>query len=156
MTQAAFLIRSGTLSSLTKTYIALDYGLRRIGIAVGNSLIQTTQGLNAISAKAGNPNWQALNQIISEWDPDALVLGEPLGPDGEQTEFSRQVRHFGKSLELKTGLPVYFADERHTTRRAEAMLRESVETGKRFNRRKIAAKDSLAAELILHTFFSHN
>ncbi len=145
-----------TPSSSPKTYLALDYGLRRIGLASGNSLTQTTQGLSAISANNGTPNWQALQQIINQWQPDALVVGEPLGPDGEPTQFSKQVRQFGGTLGEQTALPVYYANERYTSRHAEELLRETVAAGKRFNRRKIAAKDSLAAELILQTFFSHN
>ena len=82
-------------------------------------------------------------------------MGEPLDPEGKETAFSKRIKHFGKELVEKTGLNVYYADERYSSNEAERLLRESVQQGKRFNKRKVAAKDQLAAELILNSWFGH-
>lgn len=138
------------------TFLALDFGLKRIGVAAGNTLTRTAEGITTVTAKNGKPNWQTLLHLSQTWRPTAWVLGEPLDPDGNETEFSRRIKAFGESLHDKTGLPVYYADERFSSNEAERLLRESVQVGKRFNKRKVAAKDQLAAALILQAWFEHS
>ncbi len=135
------------------TLLALDFGLRRIGVATGNTLTRTAQGISSIPARNGSPNWDDLLELAKTWHPAAWVLGEPLTPDGKETSFSKQIKQFGDKLADKTGLPVFYADERYSSNEAEMLLRESVQKGKRFNKRKVAAKDQLAAELILRAWF---
>lgn len=138
---------------MPNTYLALDFGLKRIGVAVGNDLTQTTQGITSLAANNGEPNWDDIWQLQAEWKPQAWILGEPLSVDGEETDFSQRIKTFGKTLGEKTARSVHYADERYSSNEAEHLLREGVAQGKRFNKKKVAAKDQLAAELILQAWF---
>ena len=133
-----------------KTIIAFDFGLRQIGVATGNTELGTGRALTTLKAKGGKPDWTALEKIVREWQPDLLVVGEPLNMDGSDSELARLARKFARLLHGRLGLPVEMADERLTSFEAKQTLREQGHTG---DYQKEPA-DSLAAELILQTWFS--
>ena len=131
--------------------MAFDYGLRQIGVAVGNSLLRSTQPLAVIHAKDGIPDWQALTELIEEWRPELLVVGDPLNMDGSESELCQRARKFARRLHGRLGLPVEMADERLTSFEAKQISRERGHRGN-YKRDPI---DSQAAELVLQTWLGN-
>lgn len=101
--------------------LGFDFGLRRIGVATGQGLTQTASPLMALSAREGSPNWEEMARLITQWKPTALVVGLPLNMDGSDSELAIRVRKFANRLHGRFGLPVYFVDERLSTREARAL-----------------------------------
>jgi putative Holliday junction resolvase len=128
--------------------MAFDFGLRQIGVAVGNSLLATTQPLAVMRAKEGVPDWQAVAQLIDEWRPDLLVVGDPINMDGSDSELSTRARKFARRLHGRLGLPVAMADERLSSFEAKQLSREQGHRGD-YRRHPI---DSQAAELVLRSW----
>lgn len=128
--------------------MAFDYGLRQIGVAVGNRLLATTQPLTTLPARDGVPDWNAVEKLVEEWQPGLLVVGEPLNMDGSASELSARAAKFARRLHGRLGLPVDMADERLSSFEAKEQQRERGHRGD-YKARPI---DSYAAELILQTW----
>ncbi|MEM8561169.1 MAG: Holliday junction resolvase RuvX [Pseudomonadota bacterium] len=133
-----------------RTVIAFDYGLRQIGVAVGNLLFKTTKPLPIIKAKGGTPNWDEVHRLIEEWHPDLLVVGDPLNMDGSESELGKRARKFANGLHGRFGLPVELVDERLSSFEAKQISRDRGHSGN-YKRNPI---DSQAAELVLQTWLS--
>ncbi len=133
---------------LPATLLAFDYGLRQIGVAVGNSLVGTTQPLAVLRARDGIPDWTALEALVAQWQPQLLVVGDPLNMDGSVSELAIRARKFGRRLQGRLGLPVVMTDERLSSQAAKSEQRER---GHRGNYKAVPV-DSHAAELILLTW----
>jgi len=129
-----------------RTLLGFDYGLKRIGVAVGQELTGTASALTTVAARDGKPDWDAITRLIQEWQPDAVVVGLPLNMDGSDHELSRRARRFGNQLHGRYNLPAHFIDERLSSLQAEALLRGS-------SHRKEDI-DKLAAQVILETWLS--
>ncbi len=128
--------------------MGFDYGHRKIGVAVGQTLTRTAQALATVAAVQNAPDWQRLDALIAEWKPQLLVIGAPLGPEGEMTPISQQARRFGTQLGERTGLPVTHWDERHSTQAARSWYKSGRQQG--LTRRKQAGQlDGMAARLML-------
>lgn len=132
--------------------MAFDFGLRQIGVAMGNCLLGTTQPLPILRAKDGVPEWHTLEDLINEWRPDLLVVGEPLNMDGSDSELCAQAAKFARRLHGRLGLEVAMVDERLSSFEAKYNSREQGHRGD-FKRHPV---DSLAAELILQTWLGEN
>ena len=130
--------------------MAFDYGLRQIGVATGNCLLGTTQPLPILTAKDGVPDWRVLGELVDEWGPDILVVGDPLNMDGSDSELSSRARKFARRLHGRLGLPVDMTDERLSSFEAKSNLREQGHRGD-FKQQPV---DSYAAELILRTWLA--
>lgn len=128
--------------------MAFDYGLRQIGVAVGNCLLDTTQPLTTLPARDGVPDWAALTALVDEWRPDLLVVGDPLNMDGSPSELSARAGKFARRLHGRLGLPVAMADERLSSFEAKEQQRERGHRGDY----KARPVDAFAAELILQTW----
>jgi putative pre-16S rRNA nuclease len=100
------------------TLLGFDYGLQRIGVAVGQELTGTARALATVRARDGNPDWDMITELIRTWRPDALVVGFPLRADGSESEFTRRVKRFMRQLEARYALPVHPMDERLSSRAA--------------------------------------
>jgi putative Holliday junction resolvase len=120
-----------------RSYLAFDYGLRRTGVAVANTVTATPQPLRTITAE-GQARFDAIAKLIAEWRPDALVIGVPFHPDGAEHENTARARKFGRQLHGRFGLPVHEVDERYSTTEAHA--------------RGAADADAMAACIILEQF----
>jgi putative Holliday junction resolvase len=132
------------------TVLGFDFGHRRIGVAVGQTLTRSATALTVVSV-SGKPDWQVISQLVNEWKPSALVVGLPLGPDGEETDISADARRFGRQLNGRFGLPVFHEDERLTSQSVENIFAEARRRG--IARRKDAGqKDAVAAQLILQSW----
>jgi len=128
--------------------MAFDFGLKQIGVAIGNCLLATTQPLAILKARDGIPNWQDVANLLEEWQPDLLLVGNPLNMDGTQSELGARARKFGNRLHGRFGLPVELADERLTSFEAKQDLAASGHSGDY----KAQPIDSYAAELILKSW----
>jgi putative Holliday junction resolvase len=135
-----------------RTVMAFDFGLRQIGVAMGNCLLGTTQPLPIVKAKDGQPEWAALEALIDEWRPDLVVVGDPLNMDGSASELSALAAKFARRLHGRLGLEVAMIDERLSSFEAKHNSREQGHRGN-YKRQPV---DSLAAELILKTWLAEN
>lgn len=101
---------------MTTGYVlAFDFGLKHIGVAVGQSVTGTASGLTTLAARAGKPDWPALVALVREWRPVQLIVGLPLNMDGTESDMSARARHFANRLTGETGIPVQLVDERLTS-----------------------------------------
>jgi putative Holliday junction resolvase len=128
-----------------RTVLAFDFGLKRIGVAVGEPELGTAHPLPAIVA----PGFDSISRLVSEWQPTSLVVGLPVAERGAHALASR-VERFARQLEGRFRLPVARVDERFTSVEAESRLRGS-RTKSSINKKSI---DSVAAQLILEQYFS--
>ena len=106
-----------TVPPSLQTFLALDFGLKRTGFAVGNRLMRTAQPQGTITAE-GDARFVKIALQIKEWQPDALVIGVPYHPDGAEHENTLRARKFGRQLHGRFRLPVFEVDERYTTTEA--------------------------------------
>ena len=119
------------------TVLAFDFGLKRIGVAVGEPELRTAHPLPAIS------QFTDIESLVKEWKPAALVVGLPTSAKGEPHKMTRQAEDFARRLEKRFKLPVARVDERYTSVEAESRLKGV----------KNKAVDSVAAQLILEQYF---
>ena len=97
------------------TVVAFDYGTRRVGVAVGNSVRKAGQALKTIAAPSSDALFQEIEKILNEWQPDQLVIGRPVYPDGSPHEMTSKATRFGNQLHGRFHLPVSWVDERYTS-----------------------------------------
>ena len=102
-----------------RSFLAFDFGTRRVGVASGNSLTRSAQPLRTIAA-SGDERFAAIGQLIDEWRPDALVVGVPFHPDGAAHENTERARRFARQLAGRFKLAVHEVDERYSTTEAAA------------------------------------
>lgn len=105
------------LTPQLQTFLALDFGFKRTGFAVGNRLTRTAQPQGTITAQ-GAARFALIGQRIKEWQPDALVIGVPFHPDGAEHDNTQGARRFGRQLHGRFKLPVFEVDERYSTTEA--------------------------------------
>ena len=103
----------------TQTFLAFDFGLKRTGVATGNSLLRQATPLTTVAAE-GDARFAPIGKLIAEWQPDALVVGIPVHPDGAPHDNTRRAQRFARQLHGRFGLPVHEVDERYSTTEAAA------------------------------------
>lgn len=136
------------------TLLGFDFGLKRIGIAVGQGLTRTATPLATLRAMDGEPDWAAVTAVIETWRPQALIVGLPRNMDGGEHALAAAARGFGRRLEQRYGLPVHWIDERLSSREAEQQLAASGRP-RRLKGRK-GDIDKVAAQIILQTWLSQH
>ncbi|QWD89143.1 Holliday junction resolvase RuvX [Polynucleobacter sp. MWH-CaK5] len=119
---------------MTKTILAFDFGEKRIGVAVGNTITKTAEALKIIQEKNQDEKFKAIEALIQEWQPELLVVGLPTHPDGAEHEVTLKAKRFGNQLHGRFQKEVVWVDERYTS--------VSVQDG----------NDALAAQLILQQY----
>ncbi len=124
------------------TVIAFDFGLKRIGVAVGNTLLKQATPLALIDEPTNDGKFKAIGALLGEWQPDTVVVGLPLHPDGAEHEMSVRCRRFANQIHGRYGIPAVLVDERYTS----AVLQQ--QRGQRV--------DSDAAALILQQYFDQH
>ena len=132
----------------TTTLMAFDFGEKRIGAAIGQTVTRTATPLETIPVRRSRPDWNAIDRLIGAWSPDALVVGLPLNMDGTPQWITDRARRFANRLHARSGLPVHFADERLSTREAWIRL---IESGSRRD-----GPDPVAAQVILEGWFAQH
>lgn len=132
-----------------RTIMGFDYGVKSIGVAVGQEVTGTANALTALPAKEGIPNWDQIEKLLKEWQPDLLVVGLPLNMDGTEQEITVRAKKFANRLHGRFGKQVETYDERLTTVDAKQQLFE--EGGYRnLQKGKI---DAESARLIVESWF---
>lgn len=101
------------------TFLAIDFGMKRTGIAVGNRLLRSAQAVGSVVAQ-GDARFALIEKHLKEWQPDALVIGVPYHPDGAAHENTARAKKFGRQLHGRFALPVFEVDERYSTTEALA------------------------------------
>jgi putative Holliday junction resolvase len=134
------------------TLLAFDFGVKRIGAAVGETALGIAHPLTTIHAADKQRRYAAIEALVREWQPAALIVGLPSHLDGTEHEISRLARKFAAELGGRFKLPVEFVDERLTSAAAESTLGES---GVAAHKRK-AVLDAVAAQHILQDFLDRH
>ena len=147
----------GTSATPVLSLLGLDYGLRRIGVATGQAITRTATELRMIPSPAGfsddDEGWRALDVLMAEWRPDALVVGMPYHLDGTRIAMTAAAERFAQALEARYNKPVYRIDERLTSAEAAAEIATGRAAGTR--RRQVKGDvDKLSARIILQTWFN--
>ncbi len=126
-------------ASPPRTFLSFDFGVRRIGVATGNSLTRSATPLTTVAVQ-GDARDAAIAALVAEWSPAALVVGVPFHPDGTPHANTARARRFGRGLATRHGLAVHEVDERWTTTESDA--------------RGDADRDAGAAAIILEQFLA--
>ena len=95
--------------------LAFDFGLKHIGVAVGQTVTRSAGPLSTLRARDGKPDWSQLLALVDEWQPIQLLIGLPLNMDDSESEMSARARRFAARLGTKSGLEVTMVDERLTS-----------------------------------------
>ncbi|RZQ55289.1 Holliday junction resolvase RuvX [Pseudidiomarina tainanensis] len=132
--------------------LGFDFGTHSIGVAVGQTITGTASPLAALKAKDGQPNWEIVEKLMKEWQPEFLVVGLPLNMDGTEQPLTDLARKFANRLHGRFGIQVILQDERLTTVAAKETLfgrggYKQLQKGK---------VDSAAAQLILEDYFNQH
>lgn len=125
-----------------ETVLSFDFGLKRIGVAVGNTLIRQAQPLTVITAATNDAKFAALEALISEWKPSLCVIGLPTHPDGAEHEMTVRCRRFANQLNGRFGVPTVLVDERYSSAVISQKRGEMI--------------DAQAAAIILQQYFNDN
>jgi putative Holliday junction resolvase len=141
-------------SSRSKIVLAFDFGLRRIGVACGDTVSRSASALRAIPVGSGGPRWEAIGALMRDWQPALAVVGLPYNVDGSDSGMTGEARKFASELAERYGLEVVLVDERYSSLEAEARLKSARESGLR--RRRVAKSDidAAAACVILERWFT--
>ncbi|WP_133138501.1 Holliday junction resolvase RuvX [Legionella genomosp. 1] len=132
-------------------YLGFDFGLKRIGLAVGQKITLTARPLTTFSAEAGIPDWRLVEKSIKEWKPEALIVGLPTCIDNSEQYTTTLAREFADQLSNRFSLPVHLVDERLSTVEARAEL--FAQGG--YRKLKSSPIDSFAACVILEQWLQY-
>lgn len=136
---------------MSQTILAFDFGMKSIGVAVGQSITGTAAPLAHLKAQQGQPNWEQVQQLLQEWQVDACVVGLPLNMDGTEQPMTQSARKFANRLHGRFGVTVHTMDERLTTTDAKSHLFDK----RGYKGLQKGAVDSLSAVLILQSWFEN-
>ncbi|MBC2770766.1 Holliday junction resolvase RuvX [Pusillimonas minor] len=105
-----------------ETLLAFDYGLKKIGVALANTLTRHARPLTIITAERRDLRFQAIADLITEWRPDRVIVGLPLDSLGEEQLATTQARRFANQINGRFGVPVELVDERGSSLEAQERL----------------------------------
>ncbi|MES2489593.1 MAG: Holliday junction resolvase RuvX [Pseudomonadota bacterium] len=130
---------------MSSVYLAFDYGEKRIGAAIGDDLTGSARPLPTLVTG----DWTAIEKVIAEWRPAALIVGMPLNEDGSDQLITTLTRKFIRQIEGRIKLPVHTSDERFSSRAADNILRDARASGQMTRRVRKGDRDGQAARVIL-------
>lgn len=136
------------------TVVAFDFGLKRIGLAAGDTLTATAAPRPAIAVSASGPDWHAIERELRSLHPQILVVGAPYNADGTPGALAPAARRFAEELTKRFGLPVNRVDERWSSLEANEALKARRASGERRRRIRREDIDSAAAAVILERWFA--
>lgn len=122
--------------------LGFDFGLKRIGVAMGNTMIRQAQPLTVITATANAPKFAAIGALIEQWRPARIIVGVPYHPDGAEHDMTLRCRRFANQLHGRFNLPVALVDERYSSAVIQAKRGEVI--------------DAHAASIILQQYFDEH
>lgn len=132
-----------------KSLMAFDFGTQKFGIAIGQTLIESSTPLPLFPVQDGIPDWEKLHQIIQQWQPDLFLVGLPLNMDDTESELSLRARKFARRLRHQTNIATYMIDERLSSREARQQLQYYQAKGQK----KRVNVDSLVASILIETWY---
>lgn len=136
------------------TVLAFDFGLQRIGVAVGEPELGTAHPLPAVAAQSAPGRLTAIGLLVKRWNPAQFVVGRPLGEDGAPHEMTRRAERFARQLNGRFRLPVALVDERFSSVEVESRMRAAYGSRKAASLSRGKALDSHAAQLVLEQYFN--
>jgi putative Holliday junction resolvase len=137
----------------TDTYLGFDFGNKKIGVAVGQTITSTASPLQTMRSINQNPDWRMISWLIQEWQPIGIVVGISRQDDGADNLITPRMLKFCRQLEGRYQLPVFQQDEAFSTFEAKQLLFDevSVSASKLWE-----VQDQLAAQLILQSWLNDN
>ena len=148
-----------------ETLLGFDFGEKRIGVAVGNSLLRQASALTTLEVVTVVERFAAIAALLEQWRPQRLVVGIPANDDGTPHRMTARCERFANQLHGRYGLPVERVDERYTSAAAASERRAALQAGDgrdgregregRGRARGVATLDALAAQIILQSWFDH-
>jgi putative holliday junction resolvase len=133
--------------------LSVDFGLKRIGVASGDTLTRTAHPRTTLANGPQGPDWTSLERILADTRPARIAVGEPYNADGTESPMTGAARRFATELARRSGLPVDLVDERWSSQDAEDRLRDERASGDRRRRVTKEAIDAAAAAVILERWF---
>ncbi len=127
--------------------LGFDFGTKNLGIAVGNLLTETAQPITILKVTNNQPQWDEIQKLIREWQPDAFIVGMPYTQDGTETEHLTIIRKFMNRLHGRFGLPVYEIDESHSSALSEQFIKPS-------QKKKKGVLDAISAAIIVERWLT--
>jgi putative Holliday junction resolvase len=131
---------------MPETLLGFDFGTKRIGVAVGQSLTGTAAPLTTLATINGKPDWEAIGALVADWKPAAFVLGFPVDLDGSENDIADRVKKFARQLHGRYHLPVHLIDETLSSIEAERHSGPKA--------RSEGRNDAIAAAIILETWLN--
>src|SRR6188768_1691938 len=133
--------------------VALDFGLKRIGIASGDTLTRSAHPRTTVPNGPQGPDWKAIDRVLADTRPARIAVGEPYNADGSASPLTEVARRFAADLRQRSSLPVDLVDERWSSQDAEERLRAARASG--LKKRRVTAEDvdAAAAAVILERWF---
>ncbi len=126
--------------------LGVDYGTKKIGVAVGQTETYTSSPLQIIYNEHEKTNWSEINILIDEWNPDLILVGKPINMDGTESDIMKRVDNFFKKLEKISNVDCEYIDERLTTFEAKEILGED----------RVAEVDAHAAKILIDNWFDRS
>ena len=136
------------------TILAFDFGLRRIGVAVGQRVTASASPLAVVRNGEDGPDWETIGLLIREWQPARIIVGMPVHADGTESKITKRVKSFVEEI-ARFELPVETEDERYSSVEAGERLKAERSLGLR-RRIKKETIDSVAASLIAERWLARN
>lgn len=127
--------------------MGFDFGLKRIGVAIGQTVTRTASPQTIVKSRDGVPDWAHITQLIEHWNPAAIVVGLPMHLDGSEQPFTQSARKFGQRLHGRYQRPLFFIEEQLSSHEAEQRLKSRAQANTQL--------DAHAAQIILENWLSH-
>ena len=139
---------------MPSTYIAFDFGMKKMGIAIGQNITNTASPMDSVVMKNGNPHWNALKQLIEEYRPTSIILGKPDVKDKSSEALMKKIEAFKEILEMDLNQNVEWALEHLTTEDAKEKLKLQRQEGILSRRIMKGQVDSMAAAIFLQDWMN--
>ncbi|MEE9445130.1 MAG: Holliday junction resolvase RuvX [Cocleimonas sp.] len=137
------------------TILAFDFGLKRTGVAVGNTLIGTATPECTLQSRDEKPDWDGITQLVETWKPEKIVVGMPTELDGSESTLTKRVTRFCNQLNGRYNLPVEQENEQFTSIEAAERLKQLRQSGRKQKVKKEEI-DKIAASIILESWLKNN
>ena len=141
--------RLPVMNNAVQQILAIDFGLKRLGIAIANTLTKNAEPLQTLHIENTKTIPKALLQLIKEWQPDKLIMGMPYNADGSESKMAKQIRAFALLLSEQCKIPLEYIDESFSSHEASRQLKNLRQSGERKKRVIKGDLDKISAAIML-------
>lgn len=134
--------------------LGFDFGMKYLGVAVGQSITKTATPLTSLNTRDGIPNWDEIQMLIDTWKPDNLVVGIPLNMDGTKQEITFAAEKFIKRLHARFKLPVFPVDERLSTWEAKQRTQNDKKDKNKTDKKNFKKINAMAAAILVEQWMN--